>query len=59
MKLSLVSHKKKKLLIFGAAEIAELAAYYFGLDSEYQVVAYVVDDAYVKSNSNNNLPIIN
>lgn len=58
MKLSLVSHKKKKLLIFGAAEIAELAAYYFGLDSEYHVVAFVVDDAYVKSNSINNLPII-
>jgi sugar O-acyltransferase (sialic acid O-acetyltransferase NeuD family) len=58
VKLSLLKFKKKKLLIFGAAEIAELAAYYFSLDSEYQVVAFVVDDEFVNANSNKNLPII-
>jgi hypothetical protein len=36
--------KSRKLLIFGSAEIAELARYYFDLDSPYQVVAFVVDD---------------
>jgi len=36
--------KSRKLLIFGSAEIAELARFYFDLDSPYQVVAFVVDD---------------
>ncbi len=58
MKLSLGSYKKKKLLIFGSAEIAELAAYYFSLDSKYQVVAFVVDDQFVKANTYKSLPII-
>ena len=58
MKLPLINQKKKKLLIFGSAEIAELAAYYFSIDSDFQVVAFVVDDQYVSSSSKNKLPVI-
>lgn len=37
---------KKSLVIFGAGDIAQLAHYYFQVDSEYQVVAFVVDGAF-------------
>lgn len=40
---------RKKLVIFGAGEIAELAAFYFASDSEYEVAAFAVDRAYLKS----------
>lgn len=39
-------NKNRKLLIFGSAEIAELASFYFDLDSPYHVVAFVVDDEF-------------
>ena len=39
---------KKKLVIFGIANFAEIAHYYFSNDSEYEVVAFTVDTAYVK-----------
>jgi len=58
VKLSLGGNKKNKLLIFGAAELAELAAFYFGLDSKYQVVAFVVDDEFLGASTHKNLPII-
>lgn len=41
---------KKQLIIFGAGKIAEAITYYFERDSNYTIVAYVIDDAYaVKS----------
>lgn len=40
--------KKKPLIIFGTGDIAQLAHYYFTLDSEYQVVAFTVDSQYLK-----------
>ena len=39
----------KKLIIFGTSEIAELASYYFSNDSNYEIVAFTVDDEFVNS----------
>ncbi len=38
---------KRKLVIFGAGDIAQLAHYYFTHDSNYEVVAFTVDRAYL------------
>lgn len=48
----------KQLIIFGTAEIAELAYYYFSHDTEYQVVAFTVDDDYVIGEQFLNLPVV-
>jgi len=48
----------KSLIIFGTAEIAELAYFYFTNDSDYEVVAFTVDDEFVDKTSLLNLPII-
>lgn len=37
---------KNKLLIFGNTNLADMANYYFEHDTDYQVVAFVVDDEY-------------
>lgn len=50
--------KRKPLVIFGSAEIAALAKYYFDLDSDYRVVAFTVDDEFVKSESFEGLPLV-
>lgn len=49
---------EKKLVIFGAGDIAELAKYYFDTDSEYQVVAYTVDREFVDSDSKDGIPVV-
>ena len=48
----------KKLVIFGSSEIAVLAKYYFDNDSDYEVVAFTVDDSYCESDTFENLPLI-
>ena len=48
----------KPLVIFGTAEIASLAKYYFANDSEYEVVAFTIDDGYVTESSFLGLPVI-
>lgn len=40
---------RKKLVIFGAGEIAELAAFYFAIDSDYDVAAFAVDRSHLAS----------
>ncbi len=49
---------KKLLIIFGIGSIAELAYYYFSTDSNYQVVAFTVDEAYLASDCFCGLPVI-
>ncbi len=49
---------KKPLVIFGAGDIAQLALYYFSVDSEYEVVAFTVDSAYLTSATFCGLPVI-
>lgn len=48
----------KKIIIFGNSEIADLAYYYFLNDSKFKVVAFTIDDSYIKENSFNKLPLI-
>lgn len=48
----------KQLVIFGSAEIAELAYYYFSHDSDYRVVAFTVDDAYAEGKQFLGLPLV-
>ncbi len=48
----------KPLVIFGSAEMAELAKFYFEHDSERKVVAFTVDDAHVKEDKFNGLPLV-
>lgn len=48
----------KPLVIFGSAEMAELSKFYFEHDSERKVVAFTVDDAYVKEDHFNGLPVV-
>lgn len=47
-----------KLIIFGSAEIAELAHFYFKNDSDFEVVGFTVDDKFVESDSFLGLPLI-
>ena len=42
------NRKKNEIIIFGSAETAELAKYYFDNDSIYSVVAFTVDDSYAR-----------
>lgn len=49
---------KKSLIIFGLGNIAELAHYYFSTDSNYQVIAFTVDQSYLISETFCNLPVI-
>jgi sugar O-acyltransferase (sialic acid O-acetyltransferase NeuD family) len=50
--------KKKKLVIFGKDMIAKLAHFYFTRDSEYEVVAFTVDQKYIDGDSYLDLPLV-
>jgi sugar O-acyltransferase (sialic acid O-acetyltransferase NeuD family) len=49
---------KKKLVIFGAGDIAQLAHYYFTNDSEYEVVAFTVNADFITSKVFCDLPVV-
>lgn len=46
-----------KLIIFGAGDIAELAMYYFTQDSNYEVIAFCVDEEYKNNDQFCGLPL--
>jgi sugar O-acyltransferase (sialic acid O-acetyltransferase NeuD family) len=48
----------KSLVIFGTGDIAQLAHFYFTSDSEYEVVAFTVDAAYLTDTTFCGLPVI-
>lgn len=48
---------KKKLVVFGAGDIAQLAYYYFNSDSDYEVVAFTVDRDFMQSPEFCDLPV--
>jgi sugar O-acyltransferase (sialic acid O-acetyltransferase NeuD family) len=50
--------KKHKLIIIGDSAFAEIAYEYFTHDSEYEVVAFCVEEAYLKRDSLFGLPIV-
>lgn len=47
-----------KLVIFGAGDIARLASFYFTRDSEHEVVAFTVDQQFLKEGSFRDLPLV-
>ena len=49
---------KKPLVIFGSGDIAQLAHFYFNTDSDYEVVAFTVDAAYMTNTTFCGLPVI-
>lgn len=49
---------KKKLVIFGTRQIAEVTAFYFEKDSDYDVVAFTVDGAFLKEASFFGKPVV-
>lgn len=49
---------KKRLVIFGSGDIAQLAHYYFSTDSDYEVVAFTVDAAYQTETDFCDLPVV-
>lgn len=49
---------KIPLIVFGDAEQAQLAYYYFSKDSSYEVVAFAVDKAFIKKFEFCGLPVV-
>lgn len=48
----------RKLVIFGARQIAEVCAFYFDHDSDYDVVAFTVDGAFLQEETFAGRPVI-
>lgn len=48
----------RPLIIFGSAEMAQLARFYFSQDSEYDVVAFTVDDQFADKPQLDGLPLL-
>lgn len=49
---------KRKLVIFGSGDMAQLADYYFRTDSEYTIAAFTLDAAYMKDSTCCGLPVV-
>lgn len=49
---------KEKIVIFGTGDIAQIANYYFEIDSNYQVVAFTVDKDYCKDSTYEGKPLV-
>jgi len=50
--------KSRKLIIFGAGTIAQIAKYYFDIDSEYEVVAFTVNREYCTDSFYEGKPVL-
>ena len=50
--------KTKKLIIVGSGETGLIAYEYFQYDSEYDVVAFSVNEQYMTNTTVNNLPVV-
>jgi sugar O-acyltransferase (sialic acid O-acetyltransferase NeuD family) len=49
---------KQKIIVFGTGEIAELADFYFTHDSDFEVVGFTVDGAYLKQAEFRGRPVL-
>lgn len=49
---------KKPLVIFGSGDIAQLAHYYFSNESDYEIVAFTVDSAFLTETTFCGLPVV-
>ena len=50
--------EKTKLIIFGNAEMASMADFYFSKDSPYEVIAFTIDNEYIKEDLFQGKPLI-
>lgn len=51
-----MSHKK--IVVFGTGDIAQIANYYFEIDSDFEVVAFTVNREYLKEESFEGKPVV-
>lgn len=51
-------NQKQKIVIFGMGDIAQIANYYFEIDSNYEVAAFTVDEAYKTSDEYEGKPMV-
>ena len=49
---------KTNLVIFGTGDIAQIAKYYFDIDSDFNVVAFTVDQPYLKAETFEGVPVV-
>ncbi|MEO5891117.1 MAG: acetyltransferase [Ferruginibacter sp.] len=49
---------KEKIVVFGMGDIAQIANYYFNIDSNYEVAAFTVDQAYLTVNEYEGKPMV-
>jgi sugar O-acyltransferase (sialic acid O-acetyltransferase NeuD family) len=49
---------KTKAILFGTGDIAQLANYYFGIDSDVEVVAFTVDGAFITADTFEGKPLV-
>jgi sugar O-acyltransferase (sialic acid O-acetyltransferase NeuD family) len=49
---------KSRLIIFGAGKIAEIAHYYFSLNSDYEIVAFTVDKEFINQDTFCGIPVL-
>ena len=47
-----------KIIIFGTGDIAQIAKYYFDIDSPHEVVAFTVNEAYINQKEFEGLPVV-
>ena len=50
--------KKKTLVIFGLADLGQLAHFYFNQDTEYEVIAFTIDAAFITETKFCGLPVV-
>ncbi len=50
--------KTKKIIIFGTGDIAQIANYYFHIDTPHEVTAFTVDKAYCTSENYEGKPLV-
>lgn len=50
--------QKLRIVVFGAGEVAELAAFYFDQDSRYEVAGFTVDAAFLKQDDFLGRPVV-
>jgi sugar O-acyltransferase (sialic acid O-acetyltransferase NeuD family) len=49
---------KRRLVVFGAKQIAEVCAFYFDHDSDYEVVAFTVDGEFLEASTFAGRPVV-
>jgi sugar O-acyltransferase (sialic acid O-acetyltransferase NeuD family) len=50
--------KEEKVVLFGGGDIAQIAKYYFDIDSKYEVVAFTLDRDYLTEDQFEGKPVI-